>query len=103
MVLGSGPDLRRRQGRFARLWRGATGTLARLLTPTYASLLHAQKVLDACALNERFWVFAAGLTNVDVLITVTDTHTGTNWSSHNDLDEAFAPIQDTETFAVCPH
>ena len=31
------------------------------------------KVLDACALNQRGWVFAGGLTNVATVITVTDT------------------------------
>lgn len=33
------------------------------------------KVLDACHFG-RFWVFAGGLTNVDVDLTVTDTATG---------------------------
>src|SRR5688500_20030412 len=36
------------------------------------------KVLNACTFPgaPRFWVFAAGLTNVEVVITVTDTKTG---------------------------
>ncbi len=34
------------------------------------------KVLDACPLNQHFWVFAGGLTNVQTTITVTDTQTG---------------------------
>ena len=29
------------------------------------------KVLDACNLNQTYWIFAAGLTNVDNTITVT--------------------------------
>ncbi len=34
------------------------------------------KVLDACTFNQRFWVFAGGLTNVRVRLTVTDTTPG---------------------------
>jgi hypothetical protein len=30
------------------------------------------KVLDGCAINDHFWVFVAGLTNVGVSITVSD-------------------------------
>ncbi|MEM7588106.1 MAG: YCF48-related protein, partial [Acidobacteriota bacterium] len=33
------------------------------------------KVLDGCAINDRFWVFAAATTNVEYTITVTDTLT----------------------------
>ena len=31
------------------------------------------KVLDGCGVNNRYWVFAGGLTNVEVDIIVTDT------------------------------
>ena len=34
------------------------------------------KVVDGRAVNQRFWVFAGGLTNVNVVMTVTDTQTG---------------------------
>src|SRR5512135_1526255 len=34
------------------------------------------KVLNGCALNGQYWVFASGLTNVEVDIAVTDTATG---------------------------
>ncbi|PYQ62998.1 MAG: hypothetical protein DMF53_11555 [Acidobacteria bacterium] len=34
------------------------------------------KVLDACSFNQRFWVFAGGLTNVRVTLTVTDMAKG---------------------------
>lgn len=61
------------------------------------------KVLDGCAVNQRYWVFAAGLTNVEVRITVTDTHTGTVRTYENPLDQAFAPVQDTGAFDACPH
>lgn len=62
------------------------------------------KVLDACESFGRFWVFAGGLTNVEVDLTVTDTQGGglrTN-TYRNPLNEPFAPLQDTDAFATCP-
>ena len=35
------------------------------------------KVIDGCSLNGRAWVFAGGLTNVGVVLTVTDTQRAT--------------------------
>jgi hypothetical protein len=61
------------------------------------------KVLDACAYNNRFWIFAAGLTNVEVELTVADTYSDETWSRTNPLNHAFAPIQDTNALATCPH
>ncbi len=62
------------------------------------------KVLDACtpALGNRFWVFAAGLTNVDVTLAVTDTRSGTVKTYHNPQGTVFRPITDTGAFATCP-
>jgi membrane-associated phospholipid phosphatase len=60
------------------------------------------KVLDACAGFDRFWVFASGLTDVEVLIKVTDTHTGKVRQYFNPQGHAFAPVQDTNAFATCP-
>ena len=34
------------------------------------------KVLDGCFVNDHYWVFAGGLTNVEVTLAVTDTETG---------------------------
>jgi predicted GH43/DUF377 family glycosyl hydrolase len=59
------------------------------------------KVLDGCAVNGHYWVFAAGLTNVGVSITVTDTATSEQATYLNTLGEAFQPIQDNTAFAVC--
>jgi Viral BACON domain/Putative binding domain, N-terminal len=59
------------------------------------------KVLDACALNQSFWVFAAGLTDLDVLITVTDTRTGATALYRNRQGTPFAPIQDVSAFHTC--
>jgi hypothetical protein len=62
----------------------------------------ALKLLDGCALGGHFWFFAGGLTNVEVNLTVTDTHTGATRSYHNPLGTAFAPIQDTSAFSCAP-
>jgi hypothetical protein len=60
------------------------------------------KVLDACATSGHYWVFAGGLTNVEVDITVTDTTTGDDSRYHNPIDTPFQPIQDVQAFATCP-
>ena len=60
------------------------------------------KVLNACGVNNRYWVFAAGLTNVEVDLTVTDTATGNTKTYHNPLNQAYPPLQDTNAFATCP-
>ena len=61
------------------------------------------KAVNACAFNpSRYWVFAAGLTNVEVTMRVTDTLTGAVRQYVNPLNTAFAPIQDTNAFATCP-
>ena len=61
------------------------------------------KVLNACALaSPRFWVFAAGLTNVEVTLFVTDMHTGEVKSYLNPLGTPFQPVQDTNAFDTCP-
>jgi hypothetical protein len=60
------------------------------------------KVVDGRAFNSRFWVFAGGLTNVNVVMTVTDTQTGTVRTYVNPQGTPFAPIQDTAAFASAP-
>ncbi len=62
------------------------------------------KVLDACsqATGERYWVFAAGLTDVDVTLTVDDLESGESRVYRSPLGTPFAPIQDVEAFATCP-
>jgi membrane-associated phospholipid phosphatase len=59
------------------------------------------KVLDACVGFNRYWVFASGLTNVEVLIKVTDTQTHHVRQYFNPQGKPFAPIQDTNAFATC--
>ncbi len=59
------------------------------------------KVLDACAINNHFWVFASGLTNVGVELTITDLHSGQINNYGNTLNQDFVLIKDTEAFD-CP-
>jgi len=56
------------------------------------------KVIDGCALGNRFWFFAGGLTNVDVAISVTDTATGRVREYQSRAGTPFQPIQDTNAF-----
>ncbi len=59
------------------------------------------KVLDGCGVNQQFWVFAAGLTNVAVSLEVTDAITGLTRTYRNPQNTAFAPLQDTSALAAC--
>ena len=56
------------------------------------------KVLDGCGLGNHFWVFAGGLTNVRVLLTVTDTANGAMRVYQNPQGTPYAPLQDTSAF-----
>jgi hypothetical protein len=59
------------------------------------------KVLNACAANNRFWVFFSAGTNVGFRVNVLDTSTGIEKIYINqDLNPA-PPLQDTNAFA-CP-
>jgi hypothetical protein len=60
------------------------------------------KSLDGCGVNGKKWVFAGGLTNVDVTLTVTDLQTGVMKTYLNPQGTAFLPIQDTDAFSACP-
>ena len=60
------------------------------------------KVLNACGFNQRYWVYAGGLTSVKVHLTVTDTQTGVVKTYDNPQGTPFRPIQDSSAFATCP-
>ncbi len=60
------------------------------------------KVLNGCALNQRYRVFAGGLTDVALELTVTDTRSAAARQYHNPQGTPFQPIQDTGAFAECP-
>jgi hypothetical protein len=61
------------------------------------------KVLDGCAQQTpRYWVFASGLTNVGVVLSVTDTLHAVTQTYRSEMGSAFQPLQDTAAFATCP-
>ena len=60
------------------------------------------KVLDGCGVNARYWAIAGGLTDVNVILTVTDTQTGAIRTYINPQGTPFEPVQDTSAFATCP-
>lgn len=60
------------------------------------------KVLNACPVNDRFWLFAGGLTNVEVQLVVRDTETGRTQVCINPPQTPFQPIQNANAFATCP-
>ncbi len=60
------------------------------------------KVLDACATTfDSHWVFAAGLTNVEVDLTVLDTASGESRIYTNPQGVPFEAILDTAAFSTC--
>lgn len=59
------------------------------------------KVLDACRIADRYWVFASGLTDLKVRLRVIDTETGDDQNYTNPLSTAFLPIIDQQNFAGC--
>jgi hypothetical protein len=56
------------------------------------------KVLDGCVANSRYWYFAAGMTDVEVTLTVTDTKNGVAKRYVNPLGKPFEVILDTSAF-----
>lgn len=61
------------------------------------------KVLDGCVEPfNSYWVFAGGLTDLGVELTVIDTLTGATQIYSNDLGTPFEPIRDTQAFTTCP-
>lgn len=59
------------------------------------------KVVDGCAFNDRFWVFAAATTDVEYRLTVTDNVTGAVKTYTNPLGTSAAALTDTIAFASC--
>ncbi|MEO7793453.1 MAG: hypothetical protein ABIV06_01665, partial [Thermoanaerobaculia bacterium] len=61
------------------------------------------KVVDACALDpfHNFWVYASGLTDVEVTLTVVDTWTGEIWERSTQLGEPFPVTLDSDAFQTC--
>lgn len=60
------------------------------------------KVIDGCALNQRYWVFAGGLTNIEVTLVVESHLPGQRTGRKtfvNPQNKPFQPIQSTDAFS----
>lgn len=53
------------------------------------------KIINACALNNRYWIFFSAGTNVGLSVIVTDTQTGQIWTRSNPEGQAVPSAQDT--------
>jgi hypothetical protein len=60
------------------------------------------KVLNGCAINNRFWVFYAATTNIEFTITVYDSVTQVTKTYSNPINTPAAPVTDTQAFQTCP-
>lgn len=60
------------------------------------------KVINGCGFNSAYWIYAGGLTDVDVQIDVKDTRSGTVKHYGNTLGTPFQPIGDIQALATCP-
>ncbi len=60
------------------------------------------KVLDGCATNGHWWVFAAATTDVDYELRVTDTFTGRAITYRNELGRRAPAITDAGALSTCP-
>jgi hypothetical protein len=60
------------------------------------------KVLTGCSLNNHYWVFFSGATNIELTVTVTDTMEGITKTYFNPLGQAAVAVTDTQAFATCP-
>jgi hypothetical protein len=59
------------------------------------------KVLNACHLNDRFWVFASAVTDIEMNLTVTDTRTGVMQLYRNARGQPGRAVEDQNAFATC--
>lgn len=60
------------------------------------------KIVDGCGANGRYWIYAAGLTDIAVHLAVTDLATDDVYEIDNELGHPFDLVRDIEAFAGCP-
>ena len=56
------------------------------------------KVLAGCSVNNHYWVYGTGLTDLEVDLQVRDTVSGQLRSYNSPVSTAFVPIQDINAF-----
>ncbi|MCY3907531.1 MAG: hypothetical protein OXF63_09820 [Anaerolineaceae bacterium] len=60
------------------------------------------KVLDGCDIDGHFWIYAAGMTDMETVLTVSDSETGRAATYYNPIGRTFTTVQDHQAFAICP-
>ncbi len=75
------------------------GGIMAFFSPTNPEVL--VKVLNGCAINNHFWVFAAAATTVGYDLTVVDTHSTARRLYRNPNGQTAATIADASAFAAC--
>ncbi|HUP22850.1 MAG TPA: Calx-beta domain-containing protein, partial [Thermoanaerobaculia bacterium] len=60
------------------------------------------KVLPACPINQHFWVFFAATTDVELVLTVTDTEANVQQQYTNTLGQPANAVTDITAFPTCP-
>lgn len=60
------------------------------------------KLLDACTINHRFWVFVTASANIEYHLTVTDLAAHRSVTYDNPLGRSSPAIDDFDAFATCP-
>lgn len=95
-------DFENRTGRGTAVPLNPNSGLFWFFTPDNTELLI--KVLDACVpvLGNKYWVFLAGTTSVEVDVTVTDTLRGDVWTYNNPLGVDMETQLDVAAFDTCP-
>ncbi len=59
-------------------------------------------VRDGCAVNGRYWLDFATVTDAGLTVKVRDTQTGRTWVYYNPAGSLPAPVRDVNAFATCP-
>lgn len=59
------------------------------------------KLLDGCGTNGNYWVYSAGLTDLEVTIGLIDTWSGQTWIFDNDQATPFPPVGEITSLPVC--
>ncbi len=60
------------------------------------------KLLDGCAVNNHYWVFIGGTTNLGIEVRVRDTMTDVTKVYENPVNQNFLTVADSSAFATCP-
>jgi hypothetical protein len=86
--------------RAARGGRSADTAIFTFFEPSNWELM--VKVLDGCAINSHFWVYAAASTDVEYTMTITDIATGARQVYVNPLGRVAETVTDNLAFSCSP-